>query len=215
MIQQIKNSINRLKLGIGVLLHNKGYVLITNSAVKLNNGIHPKHRIMNYHQFFEDNIPKDSKVLDIGCGNGLLACDLAKKAKKVVAVDLNEKNIETAAKRFAVKNIEYIHADATTYHFKEKFDYIILSNVLEHIENRIEFLKQIKNIAPVILIRVPMISRGWLPVYLKEKGYEYRLDSTHHIEYTLESFQKEIKNSGLKIKKFSIQFGEIWAVVNA
>jgi len=38
-----------------------------------------------------------------------------------------------------------------------------------------------------------------------------RLDKSHHTEYTLESFKKEIESAGLKLQFYSIQFGEIWA----
>ena len=76
----------------------------------------------------------------------------------------------------------------------QKFDVIILSNVLEHIENRIEFLQKIKNLAPKILIRVPMINRDWITLYKKELGVEWRLDKTHYIEYTLESSKQKLKS---------------------
>jgi len=90
---------------------------------------------------------------------------------------------------------------------------IILSNVLEHLKNRIEFLSKIKKLAPKILIRVPMLNRDWITLYKKELGIEYRLDPSHYIEYTLESFEKELQKVGLSLKNYSIQFGEIWAVV--
>ena len=63
------------------------------------------------------------------------------------------------------------------------------------------------------LIRVPMIERSWITLYKKELGIEYRLDRTHRIEYTMESFIRELEKAGLEISKYSIQFGEIWAVV--
>jgi len=47
----------------------------------------------------------------------------------------------------------------------------------------------------------------------KELGLEYRLDKTHFIEYTLESFQKELEKAGFKIYNYNIQFGEIWAII--
>jgi hypothetical protein len=74
-------------------------------------------------------------------------------------------------------------------------------------------LRKVKKLAPRILIRVPMINRDWITLYKKELGLEYRLDKTHFIEYTLESFKKELEQASLKIDKFSIQFGEIWAVI--
>jgi 2-polyprenyl-3-methyl-5-hydroxy-6-metoxy-1,4-benzoquinol methylase len=194
-------------------LHNFSYKVISALTVKENNGLHPKHRIMDYHQFFLDNISTENYVLDIGCGNGAVAYDLSKKASHVTAIDISEKNIAIARKRFNNKNLEYITGDATKHTFKNRFDVIILSNVLEHIENRVEFLSKIKKSAPKILIRVPLITRDWLAIYKKESGFEYRLDSTHYIEYTREELEKELGNANLKLIEFSINFGELWGII--
>jgi len=209
----MKKKIYKILTKLALRLHNLSYKLATKFATKAENGLHPKHRIMNYHKFFIDNIKEGDIVLDIGCGNGALTFELAKKARKIVAIDLNEKNIKIAKERFNAPNIEYLVGDATTYNFSGTFDVIVLSNVLEHIKDRISFLKKIKNLAPKILIRVPMINRDWITLYKKELGVEWRLDKTHYIEYTLESFKEELKEAGLNLEKYSIQFGEIWAVV--
>ena len=208
----MKKMLAKLMLEIGVLMHNFGYSLISSSAVRLNNGIHPKHEIMNYHKFFVDNVSEGNTVLDVGCGNGFLAYDVAKKAKRVVGIDINKKNIEFAKKHYKRGNLEFIVGDATKYQFNESFDVIILSNVLEHIENRVEFLKKLRNVAPKFLIRVPLITRSWLPVYLKEMGYEYRLDKTHYIEYTEEEFFEEIEEAGFGIESYYVMWGELYAV---
>ena len=194
-------------------LHNFSYRLASKFAIMAEGGLHPKHRLMNYHKFFLDNVNSEDVILDIGCGNGALTYDLAQKAKKVVGIDLKEENIKIAKKKYSAPNIEYAVGDARSYNFNEKFDVVVLSNVLEHIEDRVEFLKKLKLLAPKILIRVPMINRDWITLYKKELGVEWRLDKTHYIEYTLESFEEELEKAGLKLEKHSIQFGEIWAVV--
>jgi len=214
----IKNIIKKLGLvdiciKSFIRIHDISYRIIDELVILKNNNIHPKHRLMNYHDFFINNIRKDSTVLDIGCGIGAVAFDISKKASKVVAVDLDKNNLKIAREKFSANNIEYIYADATKYNFKDKFDYIIISNVLEHIKNKISFLKKIKLLAPEILIRVPMINRDWLTLYKKEKGLPYFLDNTHFIEYDEETFKKEMKRVDLQIKSYSVQFGEIWAVV--
>ena len=58
-----------------------------------------------------------------------------------------------------------------------------------------------------------MVDRSWLTIYKQQLGVEYRLDPTHYIEYTFNTFQEEINFVGLKIIEFSIQFGEIWAKI--
>ena len=176
-------------------------------------GLHPKHRIMNYHKFFVNNVSENDTVLDIGCGNGALTYDVAKKAKRVVGIDLNEKNISIAKRKYSRENMEYICGDALTDLPNERFDVIILSNVLEHIDKRVEFLRSAKNLASKFLIRVPMLNRSWIDVYKQELGLEYRLDKTHFIEYTFEGFKEELDTAELSVLDYSIQFGEIWAVV--
>jgi len=168
---------------------------------------------MNYHKFFLDNIEPNDLVLDIGCGNGALTYDLSKKAKRIIGIDLNKKNIKIAEEKYFAPNIKYIIGDVTENLPDERFDAIILSNVLEHIENRIEFLEKIKKMAPKILIRVPMFNRDWIVLYKKELGIEWRSDKTHYIEYTLKSFKDELNQASLNLNDYSIQFGEIWATV--
>lgn len=204
---------NALLAKLTLRLHSFAYKLASRSAIKAEGGLHPKHRLMNYHQFFLDHISPTDRVLDMGCGNGALAYDLAGKAAHVVGIDLNEKNRAAWQTRFARANLEYRVADATTFPAEQHFDIVVLSNVLEHIEHRIEFLKHINHLAPLFLIRVPMIDRDWITLYKKELGLEYRLDTTHFTEYTLENFTQELHEAGLVIQSHSIQFGEIWAVV--
>lgn len=202
----------KIILKILIKIHNLSYKSI--SSIAAYSGTHPKHRIMNYHQFFLDNIKESSCVLDIGCGKGDVAYDLSKKAQKVVGIDISTKNIETCKKRYSRHNLEFVLGDATKHDFESKFDIIVLSNVLEHIENRIDFLKKLSDIAPSLLIRVPLITRDWISVYKKEIGQEYRLSKDHYIEYTEEIFQEEMESSRLKIDKYYVKFGELYAIVS-
>jgi len=175
-------------------------------------GRHPKHNILKYDLFFKNNLNENDVVLDIGCGNGHLAMSVAEKVKRIVGVDISEKNIKIAKENNDKSNLEFLLGDATNYNFDGKFDAIILSNVLEHIEKRVEFLKNIKKLSNKILIRIPMLDRDWLTVYKKENGFEYRLDDTHFLEYTLDILNDELKESGWKLEDYSIQFGELWGV---
>ena len=113
-----------------------------------------------------------------------------------------------------MKNLEFVVGDARYYEFSEKFNTIILSNVLEHIKYRKLFLKTlIKKVSPkIILIRVPIFERDWKVPLKKELGVDWRLDNTHYIEYKVEELLTEIKASNLKIKSLVIKWGEAWIV---
>ena len=55
-------------------------------------------------------IPKGSRVLDMGTGSGILAAEAAKVAKEVVAADINSAAVEGLRKQ-AIPNIIPLHSD--------------------------------------------------------------------------------------------------------
>lgn len=174
--------------------------------------IHPKHRITNYHRWFLDNVKPEWTVADLGCGNGSLSGDLAKVARKVVGIDLSAKNIEKA-KRVA-PDVIFIQGDITQLEEKWNFDAVVLSNVLEHIEDRVAFLRKIGRMTDRLLIRVPLIEREWPAPYKRELGLDYRLDDTHFIEYTFEEYEREIVEAGFKIDSSKISYGELFTALS-
>jgi SAM-dependent methyltransferase len=97
----------------------------------------------------------------------------------------------------------------------EHFDVIILSNVLEHLPDRSSFLRQVNVLLKPsrILIRVPLFERDWRVPLKRELKVEWRLDPTHEVEYTLESFREEVTAAGLRITHQEVRWGEIWAEV--
>ena len=162
--------------------YNFCYRLISVLAIHREGGLHPKHRIMNYHEFFVDNTPVNARVLDLGCGNGALSYDLAKKAKSVLAIDISPVNINFANKLYSRENITFIEADILNCSsYRNKFDVVILSNILEHLESRVPFLASLSDVAPCLLLRVPLITRDWIVPYIKELCLDYRCYSTHFI----------------------------------
>lgn len=192
--------------------HNLFYDLASKISVMLESDkIHPKHKLMDYHRWFIEHIRGEWEVLDVGCGNGAFTADLANHCRKVVGIDISARNIREAGERTQGK-AELICGDVAIYKFDRKFDAVILSNVLEHIHDRINFLKMLLCCSNTFLIRVPLIDRDWITLYKKEKGIEYRLDLTHSIEYTLESFTQELSAAGLMIESYRVRYGEIYAV---
>lgn len=130
-----------------------------------------------------------------------------------MGIDISETNIAKAQTMFSRSNIRYVSGDALTDLPDEKFDVIVLSNVLEHIKERIDLLKTLQNrYRPrKILIRVPVFERDWRVPLKKELGIDYRLDDTHYIEYLQEEFFEEMKQAGLIIKHNVVKWGEVWA----
>ncbi|MBC8509605.1 MAG: class I SAM-dependent methyltransferase [Chloroflexi bacterium] len=185
------------------------------SSIAYDGGIHTKHRHMKYHDFFTRRIGEADRVLDIGCGNGAVAYDVAQIAKEVVGIDINADNIAAARRQYRHPHLEFRLGDALEALPDEKFSVIILSNVLEHLPGRPAFLRRLQaTLRPErILIRVPLFERDWRVPLKKELGLEWRLDNTHEIEYTLETFTEEMAEAGLESNHLEVRWGEIWAEV--
>jgi 2-polyprenyl-3-methyl-5-hydroxy-6-metoxy-1,4-benzoquinol methylase len=72
----------------------------------------------------ELKLPPGSCILDIGCGTGRHSVELAKRGLKAAGVDISSgmlREAEKAAKEAGV-NVEWIHADATKFKSKKKYD---------------------------------------------------------------------------------------------
>lgn len=198
--------------------HTFIYKLLTKLAIVKNDGVHPKHKIIKYEDWFLNNIKQGWTILDIGSNTGSLSQHLSKKASYIYGIEINKKLVQKAISRNQFNNVSYICADATSYHYDGiEVDCILMSNVLEHIEHRVEFLNTIisKNRwkdKPRLLIRVPMIDRDWVVIYKQSLGLEHRLDKTHFIEYTLDEFSEELKKANITIVSYMVKFGEIYAV---
>jgi 2-polyprenyl-3-methyl-5-hydroxy-6-metoxy-1,4-benzoquinol methylase len=177
-------------------------------------GVHVKHRLTRYHEFFVDRVRPNERVLDVGCGYGAVAYSLATRAGAiVVGIDLDPRNVAEARRRFSHSRLTFVTRDATRGWSGERFDVIVASNVIEHIAHRVEFYLEITAQACPSrwLVRVPMIDRDWRVPLRKELGLFYFSDPTHQTEYTRESFELEVHEAGFEVAHLQTNWGEIWA----
>jgi len=192
--------------------------VINERALALGGGVHPKHRLTRYHDFFIDRLKDGDHVLDVGCSYGAVARDVAKShpSISVVGIDLNAENLECAKNHPEnPPNLKFFLGDATKNVPDGSFNVVILSNVLEHIDDRSGFLIALrqKTQCKKLLIRVPCFERDWSLPLRRELGVNYFSDSDHKIEYTRDEFENEMRRSNLKIGEILFQWGEIWATV--
>lgn len=190
--------------------------LINETAVDYGNGVHVKHRLMRYHDFFVDRVRPGERVLDIGCGNGAVAYSVVTRASALVTgLDLSDENISAGRRMFPHPSLTFVVGEAPEHVPAERFDVVMLSNVLEHVEHRVEFLRVVQErvSARRWLIRVPMFDREWRVPMRRELGLFYFGDPTHFIEYTQNSFEAEMRAARFQVRSMRINWGEIWAEV--
>ncbi len=85
---------------------------------------------------------KGLRLLDIGCGGGLLSEPLARMGADIVAADPSEKNIKTAMVHASQQGLEIDYRATTAEQLQqagEKFDVVLNMEVIEHVKDPKQF----------------------------------------------------------------------------
>ena len=102
-----------------------------------------------------DLLPENSRVLDVGCGDGTLMNYLSKEKNiDVRGLELDEKNVETCIS----KGLSVIEGDAETElnQFPDKsFDYVVLSQTLQAFYNPVTVLDHLLRIGKASIVSIP------------------------------------------------------------
>jgi 2-polyprenyl-3-methyl-5-hydroxy-6-metoxy-1,4-benzoquinol methylase len=184
-------------------------------AIELDGGVHAKHRLIGYHEFFVGHVSVGERVLDVGSGKGELAYDLATRAgASVTGLDFNPVVLRFARSRFSADGLEFVEGDVLTWVPPQPYDTVVLSNVLEHIAPRVELLRRLRDVTAAgrFLIRVPSRERDWLVPLRAELGLAHYSDPTHETEYTVAQLHEELADAGLVVEQLEQRWGELWAV---
>ena len=100
----------------------------------------------HYHDFLLKHVPVNCRnALEIGCGTGAFARQLAERCRRVIGIDLSAEMIRVARSRsIRIENLEFELADAMSWSFPQShFDFICSIATLHHLEQR-ELLPKIK-----------------------------------------------------------------------
>ena len=196
--------------------YQDAYVGVDLGAILYDEGVHAKHRLTGYHDFFVERIHRE-RVLDVGCGKGELAYDIAERTgSTVLAIDSSPWMLEFARKRFAHPRVTYVEANALDYKPDAPVQVAVLSNVLEHIGPRVELLAALRAAGTErLLIRVPLLNRDWTVPLREELGLPHFSDREHEVEYDEQLLRGELTAAGWEMSDPSFVWGEIWVEASA
>lgn len=93
-------------------------------------------------------IKRNSKILDIGCGDGTIIEYLSKnnEPQEIIGIDISQKAVDyVKAKGFNAFEIDILSDKFTRFLENKKFDYIIITEVLEHVQEPEKVVIAIKN----------------------------------------------------------------------
>lgn len=156
---------------------------------------------------------QNKKVLEIGSSSGYMTNFFKKNGCLVDVVELDKlaaKKIK-GARKIVIGSIE---DDAIYSKLSEKYDFIVMADVLEHLVNpdkTLKMLGKISNTNTRLIISLPNIASWPMRKQLFFKGdFEYQmsglLDKTHLHFYTVNSLPKFLKDNGWEVEKL---FGTI------
>ncbi len=156
-----------------------------------------------------NNFLKDLKILDIGCGGGLISEPLARLGGEVTGIDASEKNIKVA-KLHSKKNnlnINYLNKSPEQLNNSEKFDIILNLEVVEHVENVDLYIKSCSNLLKKNGIMFTATLNRTIVSYIKAiVGAEYIL---RWLPIGTHDWNKFIKPEELEKKLSSANFSTI------
>lgn len=86
-------------------------------------------------------------ILEIGCGEGNITIPMAALGCHVTAFDINKDTIAQLRKKVQIKNLKNIYlsvSDGYTFNEEKKYDIVVASEVLEHLEFPLRLLANIE-----------------------------------------------------------------------
>ena len=152
---------------------------------------------------------KGLRILDIGCGAGLLAEQMAKQGAKVTGIDVAAKNIGIAHEHAQAQGlvIEYRCGAVEALADMDDFDVVLNMEVIEHVNNLPLFMARTCDLtATGGLMFLATINRTWFSWLTTIVGAEYILGwlprGTHSWQryVTLEEARLSLQQGGLSVQ---------------
>ncbi|RYZ89590.1 MAG: 3-demethylubiquinone-9 3-O-methyltransferase [Proteobacteria bacterium] len=126
--------------------------------------------------FSREKVATRCKILDIGCGAGLISNELAKDGFEIHGIDQSASSVEVA-KRHAARNsnVTYVAGDAFALPYEDKsFDVVMLLDFLEHVTDPGAAIKEATRVLnPGGIILFYTFNRTWIAGLLAVKAVEF------------------------------------------
>jgi len=152
------------------------------------------------------------KILDIGCGTGVLAEVLKSRGHLVDGISISEKELEIAANHLQCAFLYNLENGLPPDIVNNTYDYVVCSHVLEHIVYPNKLLLGIRNVlkeSGSLVVALPNIMHYSARLKILAGNFEYdkagMWDNTHVKWYTFGSGQRLLADNG-----FKVEYADVW-----
>jgi glycosyltransferase involved in cell wall biosynthesis len=174
------------------------------------------------HTMAMERVPDGSRVLDLGCGRGLLAAELTRRGCTVHGVDDLDPELVSGVAHFERRDLDLGPPEEDL----SGYDVVLLLDVLEHLYSPEAFLSALRRLpgatAPKIVLSVPNVAFLLVRLRLLLGGFEYGregiLDLTHRRLFTVRSLRRLLDQYGFQVEElcavpapFPKALGDGWA----
>jgi len=146
---------------------------------------------------------KTDIAMDYGTGTGLIAYSIKDLVKKITAIDNSEGMLEILKKKISennVKNIEVLNKNLVTDEINQKFDVIIITMTLHHIEDIDDILYKFYNL---------LNESGYLIIvdlFTEDGSFHKDNSNVSHFGFSREFLLQKLKNTDFHITEFKKLF---------
>lgn len=165
--------------------------------------------IRNIIEQSQQRLHRTVSLLDIGCGDGYWLSRLNGLPNvKLYGMDYNHIRVDRARK--ALPDVEIYHSDIFTYSPHRTFDLVLLSQVIEHVDDDRALLQKVRgflNSDGVLILGTPNEGSPAHELQRKKLGASFQTDHVHF--YTEPEIRSKIKQAGFVIEDI---FREVYYV---
>jgi 2-polyprenyl-6-hydroxyphenyl methylase / 3-demethylubiquinone-9 3-methyltransferase len=153
------------------------------------------------------NFVGNIRILDLGCGAGFLANELAPQGYEVTGVDASESALEVARRHDSTGRVDYRCGNAYAMAFEDRmFDVVCAMDFLEHVENPEQVVREISRVLKTGgMFFFYTFNRNFLSWLIVIKGVEWFIRNTppnmHCLRYFIKpaELRRMCRGNGLEV----------------
>ena len=165
-----------------------------------------KGRNRYYHngikKIYRSIIPEGEKILEIGCATGDLLNSLSPK-EGGVGVDFSSNMIEIAKRKYS--HLKFYNMAAEELNLNEKFNYVVMSNLLDYLDDIWVVFENIKKVLEVNgKIVITSVNPVWEPIFRIARKLNLRTPDTKRNFITNQDIMNVLRAHGFEVLKEKI-----------